>query len=884
VVYKAFDTVEGTEVAWNQVRISDLMAVQDVDKEERDRLFAEIRVLKALKHKNIMSFYDWWYDPASRHVNFITELFTSGTLRQYRKRHKHVDDEVLKRWAWQILCGLVYLHGHNPPIIHRDLKCDNIFINGSDGVVKIGDLGLATMLRARTAPQSVLGTPEFMAPELYEEEYDDRVDVYSFGMCLLELATMEYPYAECKNAAQIYRKVTLGVRPAGLQAIACRRLAEFVNTCIAPRDSRPRARQLLKHPYFDSIRQTLAPSKSEASLVAAVAAEGLLPHDGGAAMSRAASGTGESLAGLPPAQHHPYAPGPPSASSSSASLAGGYLSRTTSALEGMLPPAAERGSPGDGAALAAAAAASPTWGPPEPPPASPRRPPSRPPSAPASPPRSPAAPLGAAAGGSPAGSEDGACVCSDADRRFAVVGKYREDRDKLSLRLRICDPDGSARTVQFEFDVAVDTAVAVASEMVSDLELSMDDARAIAGAIAQEVTALAERLPDGEASSALVETAAALQQGLQQGAAEVEAAAAAAGDGAPGPGPPAAAEPAAAPALRPLRPDAPQAPHHAPLFPATTAATVSLISPSRDRGSSESLHSEASGTSLQSVHSMASARSSPALTTAPAGPGAARPPPPQRLVRANSVGGVLPPGAPPPRLPLRAAKGHAAALRSPVAQARRRAPLPPLPPSPFDHRALLCRRPRRALPHRRHRPPQLALQRRALPRLGPPLAAGLPALGEAHPHPAAARQPPRPGRGAVRHRHAAPAAAAPAGRRRRARARRLAQQPARAVGRRHGRRRGRGAAARAGRAAPALWGAAAAAAAAVPQRVAGPVGAAGRRGGGGGHGALLPGGQHPLLPRPLPRAVHQRRRRRVKRRAGGRLRPDRRAQGFLLQG
>ena len=53
------------------------------------------------------------------------------------------------------------------------------------------------------------GTPEFMAPELYDEEYDDRVDVYSFGMCLLELATLEYPYSECRNAAQIYRKVTL---------------------------------------------------------------------------------------------------------------------------------------------------------------------------------------------------------------------------------------------------------------------------------------------------------------------------------------------------------------------------------------------------------------------------------------------------------------------------------------------------------------------------------------------------------------------------------------------------------------------------------------------------------------------------------------------------
>ena len=48
----------------------------------------------------------------------------------------------------------------------------------------------------------------WLSQELYEEKYDEKVDVYSFGMCLLELATMEYPYAECKNAAQIYKKVT----------------------------------------------------------------------------------------------------------------------------------------------------------------------------------------------------------------------------------------------------------------------------------------------------------------------------------------------------------------------------------------------------------------------------------------------------------------------------------------------------------------------------------------------------------------------------------------------------------------------------------------------------------------------------------------------------
>lgn len=53
-----------------------------------------------------------------------------------------------------------------------------------------------------------VGTPEFMAPEMYEERYDESVDVYAFGMCMLEMGTSEYPYSECQNAAQIYRKVT----------------------------------------------------------------------------------------------------------------------------------------------------------------------------------------------------------------------------------------------------------------------------------------------------------------------------------------------------------------------------------------------------------------------------------------------------------------------------------------------------------------------------------------------------------------------------------------------------------------------------------------------------------------------------------------------------
>ena len=47
-----------------------------------------------------------------------------------------------------------------------------------------------------------------MAPEMYNEKYNEAVDVYAFGMCVLEIVTNQYPYMECQNAAQIYKKVT----------------------------------------------------------------------------------------------------------------------------------------------------------------------------------------------------------------------------------------------------------------------------------------------------------------------------------------------------------------------------------------------------------------------------------------------------------------------------------------------------------------------------------------------------------------------------------------------------------------------------------------------------------------------------------------------------
>ncbi|XP_010549171.1 PREDICTED: probable serine/threonine-protein kinase WNK6 [Tarenaya hassleriana] len=244
-VYKAFDEVDGIEVAWNQVRIDDVLQSPD----DLERLYSEVRLLKSLKHNNIIRFYNSWIDDKNKTVNIITELFTSGSLRQYRKKHKKVNMKAVKCWARQILTGLKYLHSQEPPIIHRDLKCDNIFINGNHGEVKIGDLGLATVMEQPNA-KSVIGTPEFMAPELYDENYNELADIYSFGMCMLEMVTFEYPYSECRNSAQIYKKVSSGIKPASLSRIKDVIVKQFIEKCLLPASERLSAKELLMDPFL----------------------------------------------------------------------------------------------------------------------------------------------------------------------------------------------------------------------------------------------------------------------------------------------------------------------------------------------------------------------------------------------------------------------------------------------------------------------------------------------------------------------------------------------------------------------------------------------------------------------------------------------------------
>eukprot|EP01083_Nonionella_stella_P071707 192760_1 len=239
-VYKAFDTHEQIDVAWNSI---DLSLVNNED--EKKRIFKETLMLRRLNHANILKITNQWFNDKTDKLCFITNIVHDGSLSKFFKK-RQVNLLRVKQICKQILNALLYLHSMG--VIHRDLKCDNIFIEGNTGKVVLGDLGLSCNV---VSARSIVGTPHWMAPELYREDYNEMVDIWSFGMCVLELITSLIPYSECKGAFQVYQSITAGKKPESLKKINDPYVRAFVNICLNVNpQQRPSARELLDHPFL----------------------------------------------------------------------------------------------------------------------------------------------------------------------------------------------------------------------------------------------------------------------------------------------------------------------------------------------------------------------------------------------------------------------------------------------------------------------------------------------------------------------------------------------------------------------------------------------------------------------------------------------------------
>mmetsp|Transcript_29030 Transcript_29030/g.48736 ORF Transcript_29030/g.48736 Transcript_29030/m.48736 type:complete len:546 (+) Transcript_29030:148-1785(+) len=254
-VYKGLDTNVGKEVAWNIVNSSHSDTLSD--QKHIERLEREFQIMKSLDNPHVVKCFDGWRSEDGQ-INFITELFTSGNLRVFRQKHPDVNLELaINKWGREILIGINYLHSQTPPIIHRDLRCEYVFINGNSGEVKIADLGRA---KFRTGANTLLvsggtiDTPasaQYYAPEMYDGVYDESVDIYAFGLLLMELATLRRPYDECTSQAEVFRTVSAGTLPEAVHHVKDRDLKAVITGCLKHDASqRPTAGELLELDYF----------------------------------------------------------------------------------------------------------------------------------------------------------------------------------------------------------------------------------------------------------------------------------------------------------------------------------------------------------------------------------------------------------------------------------------------------------------------------------------------------------------------------------------------------------------------------------------------------------------------------------------------------------
>jgi len=141
------------------------------------------------------------------------EYCPEGNLKMFLQAHKPSWRNKC-RIARQAAEGIAYLHMQTPPIVHRDLKCQNILVNG-DGNIKVSDFGLSKTIFRTIGNASRMGTLNWLAPEVLRGDvhHNTAVDVYAFGMVMYEILMDGTPPYESWAPLQIVRAIDEGQKP-----------------------------------------------------------------------------------------------------------------------------------------------------------------------------------------------------------------------------------------------------------------------------------------------------------------------------------------------------------------------------------------------------------------------------------------------------------------------------------------------------------------------------------------------------------------------------------------------------------------------------------------------------------------------------------------------
>lgn len=212
---------------------------------------AEISTMKKCSHPSVVSYYGS-YLVSKETIWVVMELMEGGCLTDLvQEKSIAIPESVIAHIMKLSLEGLDYIHSNH--IIHRDIKSDNVLI-GAGGEVKIADFGYAAQLiKSARARQTVCGTPYWMAPELIQgHEYNQKVDIWSLGVMMIECAESDPPYFEDDPIKALFKITTKGLPPLKEPRKWSAEFKDFLyQTVIIDPNARPTARQLLQHPFLN---------------------------------------------------------------------------------------------------------------------------------------------------------------------------------------------------------------------------------------------------------------------------------------------------------------------------------------------------------------------------------------------------------------------------------------------------------------------------------------------------------------------------------------------------------------------------------------------------------------------------------------------------------
>lgn len=168
-------------------------------------VFHEVTLACQLRHENIISIYDAAeisdFEDGKNHAYFVMEYVSGGDLEHFLNSYIEIGMfmpiSLCLDLIRQILSGLDTLHSANPPIIHRDLKTNNVLLSFNacgDIIIKISDFGFAKQVTTGISDIDIAGTRPYMAPELFNKSVSSRSDIYAVGVMFYQLLTNRYPY------------------------------------------------------------------------------------------------------------------------------------------------------------------------------------------------------------------------------------------------------------------------------------------------------------------------------------------------------------------------------------------------------------------------------------------------------------------------------------------------------------------------------------------------------------------------------------------------------------------------------------------------------------------------------------------------------------------